>query len=288
MPMAGEAVAHWRGLVEARRQQMDAAYARLNRSSADYWARRVQRFRRSNTLIDENMPLVQRVRALLPPGGTVLDVGAGTGRFALPIARFAGRVTALEPAEAMLAALEESARAAGLSNIETVQSGWLEAEAGVPPADVVLCAHVLYPHAEIDRWIATLDAHARHAVVIETVVRWVDPDALNELWRRFHGDERVGQPGLAELYAVLLEMGIPANVEIYRQPSTLWHFASLDEAVAVAREHVIVAESPENDAIVRDVLATALRLEGEALTLPYDRIVACVWWEREGPRLPPA
>jgi len=284
--MAGEAVARWREFVEARRRQMDAAYARLNRSSADYWARRAQRFRQGHTVIDMEAPLVQRVNALLPPGGTVLDVGAGTGRFALPIARFARRIIALEPAEAMLAALAESARTAGLSNIETVQSGWLEAEASVPPADIVLCAHVLYPHAEIDRWIATLDAHARRAVVIETVVRWIDPDVLNDLWRRFHGDERIGQPGLAELYAVLLEMGIPANVKIYRQPSTLWRFTSLDEAVDVAREHVIVAESPENDAIIRDALAAALRPEGEALALPYDRIVACVWWEREGPRLP--
>jgi hypothetical protein len=48
---------------------------------------------------------------------------------------------------------------------------------------------------------------------------------------------------------------------------------------------VLVAESPANDALIRDALTTALHQDGQGLSLPYRRIVASVWWESDGPRL---
>lgn len=280
--MVEEAQRRWRDLVEARRAQMDAAYDALGRSSADFWTRRAGRFRRLNETIDERAPLVQRVLGLLPPEGRVLDVGAGAGRFALPIARHAARVIAIEPSGAMLDALRESADDAGLRNVETVQGGWLESEADLPGADVVLCAHVLYPHAEIGAWLRTLSAHARSAVVLEMVALARDPALVDELWRHFHGAARVGQPGLAELYPVLVEVGIAANVEIYPQVSANWRFASLDDAVAAVREQLIIAPTPENDAFLRAVLARELHEAGDGLALPHTRIVGAVWWPAGG------
>lgn len=59
--------------------------------------------------------LVDRVAALAGgPGARVLDAGAGTGHLALPLAALGLRVTALEPALAMLDALGSAATAAGL------------------------------------------------------------------------------------------------------------------------------------------------------------------------------
>jgi ubiquinone/menaquinone biosynthesis C-methylase UbiE len=58
----------------------------------------------------------------LASGDTVIDLGAGTGYFALPIARHlkacgGGRVLALDAEPRMLALLEQRARAAGLEGI---------------------------------------------------------------------------------------------------------------------------------------------------------------------------
>ncbi len=59
--------------------------------------------------------LVDRLTALAGgPCTRVLDLGAGTGHLALPLAVRGLAVTALEPARAMLDALSEAARAAGL------------------------------------------------------------------------------------------------------------------------------------------------------------------------------
>jgi 2-polyprenyl-3-methyl-5-hydroxy-6-metoxy-1,4-benzoquinol methylase len=41
------------------------------------------------------------ITGLLPPGGSIVDFGAGTGRLAIPLARAGYRVTAVEPSSAM-------------------------------------------------------------------------------------------------------------------------------------------------------------------------------------------
>jgi ubiquinone/menaquinone biosynthesis C-methylase UbiE len=54
---------------------------------------------------------------------TVVDLGAGTGRFALAAARRFGQVTAVDISPAMLALLRRRAAAAGLTNLALVQAG---------------------------------------------------------------------------------------------------------------------------------------------------------------------
>jgi SAM-dependent methyltransferase len=66
--------------------------------------------------------LVARLAALAGgAGGRVVDLGAGTGHLALPLARAGLRVTAVEPAQAMLEALVAAAREEGLA-VETAHA----------------------------------------------------------------------------------------------------------------------------------------------------------------------
>lgn len=56
---------------------------------------------------------------LLRGGDTVLDVGCGTGRYTLPLARRCERVVALDASPAMLEHLEARLRREGISNVES-------------------------------------------------------------------------------------------------------------------------------------------------------------------------
>jgi SAM-dependent methyltransferase len=55
----------------------------------------------------------------------VVDLGAGTGQFALPAARRFGRVIAVDVSPAMIEVLRGRARQAGLTNLTCVRAGFL-------------------------------------------------------------------------------------------------------------------------------------------------------------------
>jgi ubiquinone/menaquinone biosynthesis C-methylase UbiE len=83
---------------------------------------------------------------------TVVDLGAGTGRFALAAAHRFGRVTAVDISPAMLEFLRRRAAAAGAANLECVQAGFLSYQHAGPPADAVHTRNAL--HQLPDFWKA--------------------------------------------------------------------------------------------------------------------------------------
>ena len=80
--------------------------------------------------------------AVLGPGTEVLDVGGGSGRYALPLATRAKRVTVVEQSEDSVELLTSRAEEAGIDNITVINEAWEDAEA--PTADMALCSLVLH------------------------------------------------------------------------------------------------------------------------------------------------
>ena len=73
----------------------------------------------------------------------VIDLGAGTGQFALEAAQSFGRVVAVDPSPVMLARLRESVRQRG-SNLDVVEGGFLTYEHHGALADVVYSRWALH------------------------------------------------------------------------------------------------------------------------------------------------
>lgn len=83
---------------------------------------------------------------------TIVDLGAGTGRFALAAARRFERVVAVDVSPAMVEVIRGRAAAAGLSNLEVVQAGFLGYQHTGPPAGAVYTRNAL--HQLPDFWKA--------------------------------------------------------------------------------------------------------------------------------------
>jgi ubiquinone/menaquinone biosynthesis C-methylase UbiE len=83
---------------------------------------------------------------------TVVDLGAGTGRFALAAAAEVSRVIAVDVSPAMLAVLAERVARAGVANVECVRAGFLSYEHTGGPADAVFTRNAL--HQLPDFWKA--------------------------------------------------------------------------------------------------------------------------------------
>jgi SAM-dependent methyltransferase len=89
----------------------------------------------------------------LSPASTVLDMGAGTGTFAIAVAPACKAVTAVDISAPMVAAIRAKVAAAGLSNVTVEQGGFFSyGHRGGGPFDVIYCRHAL--HQVPDFWKA--------------------------------------------------------------------------------------------------------------------------------------
>lgn len=95
---------------------------------------------------------------------TVIDLGAGTGTFALAAAPLCHRLIAVDVSPVMLTHLRQKAAQSGIENIECVQRGFLSYEHQGAPADFVYSRHAL--HHLPDFWKAL--ALARIAAMMNT------------------------------------------------------------------------------------------------------------------------
>ncbi len=255
-------VGRWHDIVERRRVQMDTAYAAAGINNADYWGKRAKTYRQALHEHADEDPFLLRVRRDVTTETTALDVGAGTGRHTLALARHVARVTAVEPSPAMLGLLREDVAARKLPNVETIASGWLEAD--VDPADVVLCSHVLYPIADPVPFIRKLEASAKQRVYV-----YLRADPLPTdlgLWGAFHGIALQAQPVHLDLVGLLGQIGILADVEVVEHRFT-WTFADLDEAVTQLRNSLCLRE---DDAAATGKLRTLL--EARLVRWPNGRL----------------
>ena len=107
-----------------------------------------------------------------------------------------------------------------------------------------------------------------------------------DLWRRFHGEERVPEPGAYELFNVLHQcLGIIPNVEVlpFRLGrATLAAFDSFDAALVSIREQLYLASGGPEEAVIREHLETHLVQREGRLVWPGPSIAAAIlWWSTE-------
>src|SRR5215471_11208675 len=115
---ARSAVDRWRAMVLAHQAQSQRLRDAAVRTPRDY-PPSVDSFRADRER-DDDARVLAVLLGLVSRESTVVDVGAGAGRFAIPLARKVARVIAIEPSEGMRAALESDAQRAGVGNLEVV------------------------------------------------------------------------------------------------------------------------------------------------------------------------
>lgn len=200
---------------------------------------------------DVESPLLDLARAALPPGGTVLDVGAGAGAGSLGLGGAVSRLHAVDSQPSMLRALAATAAERGVA-VTTYDGSWPEVAPSVPVCDVVVCSHVVYNVPELVPFVTALTGHARRLVVVEVMGThpWV---RLAPMWEAVHGQSRPRGPTAELAVAVLGEAGIvPTVTEVVRDPAV--RTGALREAwVDFTRRQLCLP--PERRAEVEELMA---------------------------------
>lgn len=195
-------------------------------------------------------PALDVLRASVGRDETWLDIGAGAGRYALPIALLAREVIAVEPSASMRNALRTGLAEHGIGNVRIVPGTWPEvaAEVGPAAADVALIAHVAYDIEPIGPFIDAMEAAVRDRCVAVLTDRspasFADP-----AWPIVHGEERVPLPALPELVALLRARGRETEVERVDRPPR--SFESIDALLAFLRRQLFIEPDGEKDVALR-------------------------------------
>ena len=233
--LVGLLEAAWAARVRENAAQVDRF--REVPDGTDFYAPVTGLFRADPTRTDE--PALDVLLKHIGPGEHWLDIGAGAGRYALPLARVlgssGGAVTAVDPSESMLAALREIAVEHGIDNVRAVEVRWPPGDLAPFAADVALIAHVGYDIEAIGPFVAAMESVARRSCVAMLMER--QPSSIADVcWPPVHGEARVSLPALPEFVELLQGLGRTPTVErVDRQPR---RFDSRDELAGFLRRQL--------------------------------------------------
>lgn len=279
-----QAAARWHRLVTDRLAEVERLSPGRGSFSRAFWDRRADRYAANVKTMDiERDPFLRALRRATDPAGTAIDVGAGTGRFALGLAGGVRHVTAVDPSAGMLAILRRHAEQMDVTNVTTVQGTWEEAATQV--ADVVFSAFVLTLVPDARRFVSKLDAAARDHVVLYLGAYSADA-VLDPLWRHFHGAPRTPGPSYLDALAVLRELGITPQVKVVEIPNRR-RFATIEDAVEHYRDGLLLPDTTYVRGELAALLATWLLGRRGALRSPLRAVPAAIVRWRPGANVGP-
>ena len=261
--------AEWRDLVTAEREQTE----RLREwQEPDYYRPVAQHF-----VEDPRRPgdeMLNELRSYCSSDVTWLDVGAGGGRNALPLALLSKQVIAIEPSQAMREVLSDVARDAGIDNVEVLPLRWPEGSDKVQ-VDYSLMAHVGYDIVEINPFLEALERSTRKRC-FASMMAHAPSSGYETLWQEVHGEPRYTLPAMREFLHLLLARGAAPDVRIYARDVAPHE---PDDIRASARRRLWLTEGSEKDRklqrLIDEELSRGTRILQRRL------IVSLISWEPE-------
>ena len=267
----------WARRVRENREQVEQYGEQLD--GPDRYAPVAGRFRADPRRTDE--PALDALLSLARPGETWLDIGAGGGRYALPLALAVREVIALDSSDGMLGVLGAGMDEHGIQNVKIVPGRWpveagtaLDRPAGAAAAgsgqssgaaagsggpsieaDVAFIAHVGYDVEEIGPFLDAMERSARR--LCAAVLFWRRPTwAADAFWPAVHGVERAELPAMRELLTLLMARG--RTVEVREVPGVQIAYHDVEQALEFARHQTWVRPDGKKDRRLQQILAERL------------------------------
>ena len=211
----------------------------------------------------------------------VLDIGAGPGTLAIPLAPRVRKVTAVEPGEGMVAILRERVAKEGITNISCVRKRWEDVDIACDlagPYDIVI-ASLSLTMEDIRAALHKMDAASRRYVCLYWFVDMPFWERMYaDLWEPLHGSPYYSGPKADCLFNVLYQMGIYANVEMLPL-SKEYRFDTMDEMAEFFRRRFGV-KTGKQQKVLDDYLGALVREEDGRVIVSGNSVFAKLWWRK--------
>lgn len=267
---ANELAEQWDAAVRGNREQ--AERVRESPAGGDHYAPIADWFRADpDRTGDEALDaLLQRA----DPADTWIDLGAGAGRFALPLARRLRQLIAIEPSQGMRQALQQELQKHEVRNIQVWNQRWPHPDP--PRADVLLMSHVGYDIEPIQPFLDTVDRAAGREAIAMLFER--APGGLfHQLWEPVLGEPQVRLPGADDLAELLEARG--ADVRVEDVPARGWSFPDLESAERTARMRLWLDPDSPKLSTMRAALGDLLIAEDGGFRLPDEMRHLIISWQ---------
>ena len=213
------------------------------------------------------------------PGATLLDIGAGCGKWTVPLAPLAAHVTAVEPSPAMRKHLCRHVGERRLSNVTVVEDPWPSKSVGAH--DISLCAHSMYGVGDFAGWIRSVVDATRHTCVC--ILRAPSPDGVMAEASRHIFGHPFDSAGFQIAFNALIQLGIFPNV-IMEDPRTWdpWVHESLAEALQELKRRLRLGDDASHDTYLVELLERRLKWDGSRFVWPGGTHAALIHWRVGG------
>ena len=244
--------------------------------SVDPWKTRAEHFERHTKhlswVTDEMI-----VRFQCKPTDTVLDIGAGTGRYAIPIAKQVAFLTAIEPSATMRTILEKKQAEHGISNMMIIPRPWEHLFVGkdIQPHDMVIVSHSFTMYDVKEAIIKMHQATKREFWFIlfagKKMESWVR-DTLIKAGIDAGFEQRPFD--YLMIYSILHSLGIYADVNIYAYE----FFETYPNEEAAVQDWRLMYNVPsENELFTQEIISRLIRTT-DGYALPRTSRLAAIHW----------
>jgi hypothetical protein len=271
-PSVPEALEAWAARVRADREQVERS--REVADPADFYAPVAQRFRYDPRRTGD--AALDALHGWCRADDVWLDIGAGGGRYALPIALHTREVVCVEPSAGMIDVLRQGLHQYGIANIRIVEGRW-PLSGFKDLADVSLMAHIGYDIEAIGPFLDAMEAATRRKC-IAVLGEGAMTTTATLFWAPIHGEPRVALPALPELLTLLLARGkLPEVQLVNREPPT---FESLDDLLSMARRQLWVRPDSAKDVELQRLVRETASARGGRWALDWHASkIGIVSWE---------
>jgi SAM-dependent methyltransferase len=258
----------WAARVRANRDQVDQF---REASPSDFYAPVAGMFRADPRRSDD--PTLEVLRSLVRPEDVVLDIGAGGGRYTLPLALATREVIALDPSEGMLNVLRSGREEHHIDNVRVVADRW---PATLEPVDVALISHLGYDVEDIGPFLDAMESVARRMCIAVLLDR-PPPTEADRFWPLVHGVERAALPALPEFLTLLLARGCLFELRLVERAQQT--YSEPEEALAWLRQQLWTRPGSDKDARLEAAFAERIQQhDGRyALTREPARVGVVTW-----------
>ncbi len=256
------------------------AVRRRQKYQSDSWYGRAEDFRErvrkrwQNGSDSSRRFVIETLQAF--PQASVLDIGAGTGDWALLMAEQGASVTALDPSASMLAILSERVAQSGLDSIQIVQGEWPQVAVG--SFDICFCSHAMYGAADLPRFITAMQTAAAKRVIM--LIRAPHPQGVMAQAARLVYGHPYDSPNFQIAYNVLLGMGIFPNVIMedcgWWKP---WVCESRQAALLEMKQRLGLTDTAAHDDSLMALLSAHLKDTERGVEWPRGVRTALLYWD---------